>query len=57
MRLPAARRFEDKTYAAKIQADTRAGDKAGVPGTPTFIINGKLYEGSSDYDSLLEALS
>lgn len=43
-------------YKKKVQADLKSGETAGVPGTPTFFVNGTLYEGSSDYDSLLEAL-
>ena len=49
--------LEAGTYKAKVEADLESGEKAGVPGTPTFFINGKLYQSSFDYDSLLEALS
>ena len=49
--------LEAGTYKAKVDADLKSGEKAGVPGTPAFFINGKLYQGSFDYDSLLVALS
>ena len=48
--------LEAGTYRAKVQADLQSGEKAGVRGTPSFFINGKLYEGSFDYESLLDAL-
>ena len=49
--------LEDGTYAAAVEANLKSGEKAGVPGTPAFFINGKLYEGSYDFESLVEALS
>ena len=43
-------------YSARVKADLKSAEKADVPGTPTFFIDGKIYEGSTDYDSLLQAL-
>jgi DSBA-like thioredoxin domain len=40
-----------------IKDDRQSGIRGGVNGTPTFFINGKRYDGSPDYDSLLAALS
>jgi len=40
----------------RIQEDRQSGIRSGVNGTPTFYINGKRYDGSPDYDSLLAAL-
>jgi protein-disulfide isomerase len=40
----------------RIREDRQSGIRSGVNGTPTFFINGKRYDGSPDYDSLLEAL-
>ena len=40
----------------RIKEDRQSGIRSGVNGTPTFFINGTRYDGSSDYDSLLEAL-
>jgi protein-disulfide isomerase len=42
--------------AKRIKEDRQSGIRSGVNGTPTFYINGKRYDGPSDYDSLLEAL-
>lgn len=44
------KRFEDdfgndKSYA-KVEADYESGEENGVEGTPTFFINGQLYEGN-----------
>ena len=40
----------------RIREDRQSGIRSGVNGTPTFFINGIRYDGSLDYDSLLEAL-
>ncbi len=40
----------------RIREDRQSGIHSGVNGTPTFYINGIRYDGSPDYDSLLEAL-
>jgi protein-disulfide isomerase len=37
-------------YAAKVDADLRAGQDAGVDGTPAFFINGRLVSGAQPYD-------
>jgi protein-disulfide isomerase len=36
----------------KIQADMESGDEAGVPGTPTFFINGEGYFGPPRFEEL-----
>jgi protein-disulfide isomerase len=40
----------------RIREDRQSGIRSGVNGTPTFFINGSRYDGSPDYNSLLEAL-
>jgi protein-disulfide isomerase len=40
----------------RIKEDRQSGIRSGVNGTPTFFINGKRYDGSPDYNSLLAAL-
>jgi protein-disulfide isomerase len=40
----------------RIKEDRQSGIRSGVNGTPTFFINGTRYDGSPDYESLLEAL-
>ena len=42
--------------AKKVQTDIIGGIKSGVNGTPTFFINSIRFDGSSDLDSLLEAI-
>lgn len=41
----------------KIQRDFLGGVRGGVNGTPSLFINGQLYEGPRDVDSLIEALN
>ncbi len=40
----------------RIKEDRQSGIRSGVNGTPTFFINGKRYDGSPDYNSLMAAL-
>lgn len=44
------------TNSERIQEDYKAGERAGVNGTPTFFINGERYTGEFDAASLLEKL-
>jgi protein-disulfide isomerase len=37
-------------YKARVDADMRAGNEAGVNGTPAFFINGRLLSGAQPYD-------
>ena len=48
--------FHDRIYSNHIDEDLQSGNNSGVKGTPTFFINGELYDGSWDLDSLLGAL-
>ena len=48
--------FRDRIYSNHIDEDLQSGNNSGVKGTPTFFINGELYDGSWDLDSLLGAL-
>ena len=43
-------------YHARILEDMESGERSGVPGTPTFFINGARHDGSYDFDVLLGAL-
>jgi protein-disulfide isomerase len=38
-------------YQAVIEADTQAGNQAGVSGTPAFFINGRLLSGAQPFDA------
>jgi protein-disulfide isomerase len=37
-------------YQARVEADTKAGNDAGVNGTPAFFINGRLLSGAQPFD-------
>ncbi len=39
-----------------MQDDVESGDSSGVHGTPTFFINGTLWDSSYDYESLVEGI-
>jgi protein-disulfide isomerase len=41
---------------ARIEEDVKGGERSGVQGTPTFFINGVMYRGSWEHDTLLAAL-
>lgn len=44
--------MEDGKYSKQIEADVASGDKAGVPGTPTFFLDGVVYQGDFDAKSI-----
>ncbi len=46
---------DDKTLE-RVRSDTALGDKLGVRGTPTFVINGKLMVGAQPYEAFKTAL-
>lgn len=48
--------LENGTYQKKVRDEFISGIESGVNATPTFFINGVRFDGSWDYDSLLEAL-
>jgi protein-disulfide isomerase len=50
------REFLDLTYSRHVDEDIQSGKNSGVKSTPTFFINGDLYNGAWDLDSLLSAL-
>jgi protein-disulfide isomerase len=50
------REFHDRIYSNHIDEDIQSGNSSGVNGTPTFFINGELYNGAWDLDNLLGAL-
>lgn len=43
-------------YRGKIEEDMQSGMASNVPGTPTFFINGVMYQGSPDPESMVQAL-
>jgi len=38
-----AQELKDHVYLAKVEADTQVAMQAGLPGTPTYIVNGVVY--------------
>jgi protein-disulfide isomerase len=48
--------FHDRVYSNHIDEDIQSGNSSGVKSTPTFFINGELYNGAWDLDTLLGAL-
>lgn len=51
-----SRDLETHAYRNKIEQDVRSGEESGVPGTPTFFINGQIYQGPVESGALLEAM-
>lgn len=43
-------------FLSKVKEDFMSAVRSGAAGTPTFFVNGELYEGSFDDESLIEAL-
>jgi protein-disulfide isomerase len=48
-----ARELDDGTYRAAVDKEMQEGRKAGVNGTPTLFVNGRLYEGAGASAALL----
>jgi protein-disulfide isomerase len=42
--------FDSHKYRARVEADTQAGNDAGVNGTPAFFINGRMLSGAQPFD-------
>jgi len=42
--------FDSHKYKDRVDADMRAGNEAGVNGTPAFFINGRMLRGAQPYD-------
>ena len=38
-------------YKAQVDADARAGEEAGVNGTPAFFINGRVLSGAQPFEA------
>jgi protein-disulfide isomerase len=46
-----------RRHIARVERDLHSGQASGVLGTPTFFINGVLFEGDPDFDSLSAAFT
>ncbi len=48
--------LKDPKLMRYIEKDKLEGMRFGVEGTPTFFINGKLYEGQNDFDEIMDRI-
>jgi protein-disulfide isomerase len=48
--------LKDPALMKFIEKDKLEGMRLGVEGTPTFFVNGKLFEGASDYEEVVDRL-
>jgi len=48
--------LENHQYLSRIKSDFMGGVRSGVNGTPTFFLNGERYEGSWEFEDLVEAI-
>jgi protein-disulfide isomerase len=48
--------LESGTYRPRVRADFTGGIRSGVKGTPTFFINGRRYDGPSEFEALVLAI-
>lgn len=48
--------FDNKTYAAEVEADREAGIAMGIEGTPATFINGELVPGAYPYATYKQAI-
>lgn len=50
------RQLVGREFEARVKEDQKGGEESGVYGTPTFFINGTIYEGFYEYRELYDAL-
>jgi protein-disulfide isomerase len=48
--------LESGVHAARVERDVASGTELGVPGTPTFFVNGVRHAGAFDAQALIAAL-
>lgn len=48
--------LDSDQYKAAVEADVKAGQGAGISGTPSFVINGKLLVGAQPVDAFKKAI-
>ena len=49
--------MKNHVHVPKIREDFLSGIQSGVNGTPSFYINGTRYDGSWDFDTLMQILT
>jgi predicted DsbA family dithiol-disulfide isomerase len=50
------REMAEHAHAGRVRRDLESGLLSGVPGTPTFFMNGVRHDGSHGFETLLAAL-
>jgi protein-disulfide isomerase len=45
------------THTSRVREDFRSGARHGVNGTPSFFMNGVLYNGTTSVEEMLSALT
>lgn len=48
--------LDSDTYVAQVRKDIAEGQNAGVSGTPTFFINGRLISGAQSFSAFQEII-
>jgi protein-disulfide isomerase len=48
--------LESQEFAPRVREDFLGGARSGVNGTPTFFINGRRYDGSSELEDMIAAI-
>ena len=48
--------YDSRKYTADVDADIRAGDQAGVSGTPAFYINGRMLSGAQPLEAFKQII-
>lgn len=48
--------LDDRTHKAKVDADIEAGKKAGISGTPGFVVNGYFISGAQQFPAFKKAI-
>ena len=49
--------LDDRTHQARVEADIEAAKKAGINGTPGFVVNGYFISGAQQYGAFKKAIS
>ncbi len=49
--------LDDRTHKARVEADAEAGNKAGINGTPGFVVNGYYISGAQQYGAFKKAIT
>jgi len=47
----------EHAHAAKVREDSEGGEASGVNGTPTFFVNGDIFEGFYEYAELFDVIT